>query len=110
MTGPANGSRARGLVVLRVVDSINPALAGRAVASYESPPQPHEQAMTLVRLLVGWPVVPLDQETHWRCPIAGGVRTVTLSADTNCQTGQASAGSHRHGRATRRAVKRSPAR
>ena len=91
MTGPANDSCARGLVVLRVVDSINPALAGRAVASYESPPQPHEQAMTLVRLLVGWPVVPLDQETHWRCPIAGGVRTVTLAADIDCETGHASA-------------------
>ena len=84
----AKGRQAQRLVVLRVVDSINPALAGRSVASYESPPQTHEQAMTLVRLLVGWPVVPLEQESSWRCPVAGGVRTVTLATVTKSEAGQ----------------------
>ena len=72
---PANGDR---LLVVRVEDQINPTLAGRPGARYDSPPQPREQAHTLVRLLLGWPSEPLDGQTRWRCAVAGGTRTVTL--------------------------------
>jgi hypothetical protein len=73
------------LLVVRVEDQINPTLAGRAGASYDSPPQPPEQALTLVRLLLGWSTEPLDGQTRWRCAVAGGTRTVTL--DTVEMTG-----------------------
>jgi hypothetical protein len=66
------------LLVVRVEDQINPTLAGRAGASYDSPPQPPEQALTLVRLLLGWATEPLVGQTRWRCAVAGGTRTVTL--------------------------------
>jgi hypothetical protein len=73
------------LLVVRVEDQINPTLAGRAGASYDSPPQPPEQARTLVQLLLGWSPEPLDGQTRWRCAVAGGTRTVTL--DTVAMTG-----------------------
>jgi hypothetical protein len=73
------------LLIVRVEDQINPTLAGRAGASYDSPPQPPEQALTLVGLLLGWSPEPLDGQTRWRCAIAGGTRTVTL--DTVEMTG-----------------------
>jgi hypothetical protein len=66
------------LFVVRVEDQINPTLAGWAGASYESPPQPPEQALTLVGLLLGWATKPLVGQTRWRCAVAGGTRTVTL--------------------------------
>ena len=40
-------------MVVRVEDAIEPKLTARTGASYESPPQPREQAMMLVRLLLG---------------------------------------------------------
>ena len=43
------------LVVVRVEDAIEPKLTARDGASYESPPQTRERAMTLVRLLLGGP-------------------------------------------------------
>jgi hypothetical protein len=43
---------------------------------YQSPPQPHAEALALVRLLLGGD--PQDGEVSWRCPIAGGQRTITL--------------------------------
>jgi hypothetical protein len=52
------------LLVVRVEDQINPALAGWAGASYDSPPQPPEQARTLVRLLLGWATEPLVGQTR----------------------------------------------
>jgi len=60
MTTNGNGNgRAAGaveaLVVVRVEEAIDPALAGRQGAAYESPPQSREQAMALVRLLLGGP-------------------------------------------------------
>ena len=64
--------------MVRVEDEINPTLAGRPGARYDSPPQPREQAHTLVRLLLGWSTAPLDGQTRWRCAVAGGTRTVTL--------------------------------
>jgi hypothetical protein len=79
VSGPTSLHADRGqLLVVRVEDQINPTLAGRAGASYDSPPQPPEQARTLVRLLLGWATEPLDGQTHWRCAVAGGTRTVTL--------------------------------
>jgi hypothetical protein len=43
---PITGAQEEPLVV-RVEDQINPTLAGRTGARYESPPQPREQALTL---------------------------------------------------------------
>jgi hypothetical protein len=56
MTAHANGNGQaieEPLVVVRVENAIDPALAGRGGASYQSPPQPREQAMALVWLLLG---------------------------------------------------------
>ena len=51
MTGRANGNGHAGeferLVVVRVEDTIEPALTQQAGARYQSPPQTQEQAMTL---------------------------------------------------------------
>jgi hypothetical protein len=85
VTGAPNGTGGCGpplheLVVVHVSDAINPTLAGRGGASYQSPPQPREEALMLVRLLLGSPNAPLDGKTQWRCPVAGGTRTVTLAA------------------------------
>ena len=66
------------LLVVRVEDQINPTLTGRSGVSYDSPPQPPDQALVLVRLLLGCPTEALDGQTRWRCPLAGGTRTVTL--------------------------------
>jgi hypothetical protein len=66
------------LVVVHVRDAINPTLAGRADASYQSPPQPREDALNLVRLLLGRSEAPNAGQPRWTCPIAGGRRTVTL--------------------------------
>lgn len=83
MSGQANGNgHARdsedGLVVLRVVDAIEPKLAGHEGGSYESPAQTREQAMALARLLLGCDGNP-DGEQRWTAPIPGGRRVVTLS-------------------------------
>jgi hypothetical protein len=75
------GAREEPLVV-RVEDQINPTLAGRTGASYESPPQPREQALTLASLLLGHPVPRLDGAGRWSCPVAGGRRTVTLAGSS----------------------------
>jgi hypothetical protein len=67
-----------GLVVIIVEDEINQALAGRSSCHYESPPQSREQALTLVRVLLGSTTDELDGAERWTCPIAGGRRTVTV--------------------------------
>ena len=69
------------LVVVRVEDAIEPKLTARTGASYESPPQPREQAMTLVRLLLGCAIDPDGDVARWTAPIAGGRRVVTLSEE-----------------------------
>jgi len=67
------------LVVVHVRDAINPTLAGRGDASYQSPPQAREDALNLVRLLLGCNEALNASEPRWTCPIAGGQRTVTLT-------------------------------
>ena len=81
MTGGPNGSNGeitQGLVIVRVEDAINPTLAGRGDISYHSPPQPRDEALDLVRLLLGRSEGPTAEDHRWTCPIAGGRRTVTL--------------------------------
>jgi len=88
MTTTSNGSGSGvtpvdELVVVHVRDAINPALAGRGDASYLSPPQAREDALSLVALLLGRNEAPNASEPRWTCPIAGGQRTVTLTPAPN---------------------------
>ena len=69
------------LVVVRVEETIEPQLTARTGTSYLSPPQTREQALTLVRLLLGCAADPADDQERWTAPIAGGRRMVTLSAE-----------------------------
>jgi hypothetical protein len=66
------------LVVVHVTDTISTALAGHDGVEYSSPPLPQEDAIALVRVLVGDDAPTLGHRS-WRCPIAGGQRTVTLA-------------------------------
>ena len=68
------------MVVVSVEDEINPTLTGHAGCSYASPPQPKEDGLTLVRVLLGYTDNQADGATRWTCPVAGGRRTVTLRA------------------------------
>ena len=77
MSDSVNGTRGE-LVVVHVKDAINSILTGRGDVDYQSPPLPAEEAMTLVRLLLGRGGAPAKDEISWRCPIAGGQRTVTI--------------------------------
>ena len=76
----ANGAGAVGaeLAVVHVTDAISTALAGHEGVEYRSPPLPQEEAIALVRVLVG-DDSPTTGRRCWRCPIAGGQRTVTLA-------------------------------
>jgi hypothetical protein len=67
------------MLVVRVDDEINEPLAGQGGCCYESPPQPREQALTLVRLVLGRPGNTDNGAIRWTCPIAGGRRTVTIA-------------------------------
>jgi hypothetical protein len=71
------------LVVVRVDDEINQSLTGRGGQSYESPPQPREQALTLVQVLLGYTGEQLDGAEQWTCPVAGGRRTVAVRPAAN---------------------------
>jgi hypothetical protein len=66
------------LVVVEVEDVINAALAGHEGCTYQSPPQPREQALTLVRVLLGYTAEPLNGSGRWSCSVAGGRRTVAV--------------------------------
>jgi hypothetical protein len=77
MTSSVNGDTDE-LVVVHVKDAINSILAGRGDVSYQSPPLPHEEAMNLVRMLLGRGEEFALADERWTCPIAGGQRTVTL--------------------------------
>jgi hypothetical protein len=69
------------LVVVRVEDAIEPRLTARTGSTYQSPPQPREQAMTLVRLLLGCAGEPAEGTARWVAPIAGGRRTITVAEE-----------------------------
>jgi hypothetical protein len=85
MTGLTNGERsgvapAAELVVVHVIDAISTALAGHDGVEYRSPPLARAEALDLVRVLVGDdPTGAEATQPSWRCPIAGGQRTVTLA-------------------------------
>ena len=64
-------------VVVRVLETITSVLVGHDGLEYQSPPQPRAEALALVRLL-GRGGDPQDGEVSWRCPIAGGQRTITI--------------------------------
>ena len=87
MTPAANGDNHAGepldrLVIVRVEDTIEPQLAGHTGGSYQSPPQTHEQAMALVRLLLGQAAADAAGAGSWTASIAGGRRLVILSEET----------------------------
>ena len=64
-------------VVVHVEEAISPALAGHEGVVYESPPLPRTEALALVRVLIGGDCQNRGRDS-WRCPIAGGQRTITL--------------------------------
>jgi len=64
-------------VVVHVEESISPVLAGHEGVVYESPPLPRTEALALVRVLIGGDCQNRGRDS-WRCPIAGGQRTITL--------------------------------
>jgi hypothetical protein len=82
MTDESNGdggcTLSADLVVVHVTDAISTALAGHDGVEYSSPPLPPSEALALVRVLVG-DDSPTVGHRSWRCPIAGGQRTVTLA-------------------------------
>jgi hypothetical protein len=85
MTEQANGNGHAGelerLVVVLVEDTIEPALTEQTGGWYQSPPQTREQAMSLVRLVLGRAPVE-DGARQWTAAIAGGRRVVTLTEET----------------------------
>ena len=92
MSQQANGNGHPGeferLVVVSVEDTIEPKLTEQTGGRYQSPPQTREQAMALVRLLLGR-APGADGAQRWVAPIAGGRRVVMLTED---RTGERSAG------------------
>jgi len=64
--------------LVQVSDSVNERLAGHTGCKYTSPPHTHEQALQLVRLLLGGPQQLPNTGGPWHIAIAGGQRTVTL--------------------------------
>ena len=76
MTSPARGA----LYVVSVRDTVNPVLAGHDGGEYTSPPQPRDQALALVALLLGRrPGEITGAEQTWTASLAGGRRTITLT-------------------------------
>ena len=72
------------LVVVHVTDAISTTLAGHDGVEYQSPPLGRAEALDLVRVLIGEDPSLLEvTEPRWRCPIAGGQRTVTLTPASN---------------------------
>lgn len=65
------------MFVVHVEDAISAALAGHEGVEYRSPPLARGEALSLVRVLLG-DGRPAAETRSWRCPIAGGQRTVKL--------------------------------
>src|SRR5204863_4551584 len=86
-TSNGNGSSeapAAELVVVHVTDAISATLAGHEGVEYQSPPLARAEALDLVRVLIGDDPAGIEAtERRWRCPIAGGQRTVTLTPAAN---------------------------
>jgi hypothetical protein len=84
VSGRANGNgrapeAVETLVVVRVEEIVDLALTGREGVAYQSPPQSREQAMALVRLLLGRAGELSDGAERWVAPVAGGRRVITLA-------------------------------
>jgi hypothetical protein len=77
VTSDPSAGAAEPAFVVHVVDAISAALAGHDGVEYRSPPLPREEALALVRVLLG-DDRPAAETHSWRCPIAGGQRTVKL--------------------------------
>lgn len=60
-----------------VIDHVQPTLAGHAGVSYESLPQPREDALALASVLIGLAQLP-DDAGPWQQPRPGGRRTVRI--------------------------------
>jgi hypothetical protein len=69
-----------GLVVVNVREVVNPILAGHEGRAYTSPPQPREQALALVAVLLRSPTPPGERNNGggWSRPIVGGRLQITL--------------------------------
>ena len=65
------------MFVVHVEDTISATLAGHDGVEYRSPPLTREEALALVGVLLG-DDRPAAETRSWRCPIAGGQRTVKL--------------------------------
>jgi hypothetical protein len=73
--------RAETLYVVCVRDAINGELADHNGCAYRSPPQAHDDALALIALLLGGRLraAPAAPAT-WTVAVAGGRRTITLTA------------------------------
>jgi hypothetical protein len=78
MRAAPTASPTAGLFEGHIHDAVNAALTGHDGCEYTSPPQPHAQAVALVRLLLGRPVPPTAGAHSWTVSIAGGRRTISL--------------------------------
>jgi hypothetical protein len=76
-----------GLVVVDAQEVVNPLLAGHDGHEYTSPPQPLEQALVLVAVLLRSPTIPQPDRDGdgWSQAIVGGRLTITLKAAGNAQ-------------------------
>jgi hypothetical protein len=67
------------LYIVELNDQRDPRLAGHTGCTYTSPPQPVDQALALVRALLGYPVDTIDAaQQPCRTPVAGGQRIIRL--------------------------------
>lgn len=78
-----------GLVTVDAREIVNPILAGHEGRSISIPPQPLEQALELVAMLLRTPTTPRPSSNGdgWSCPIVGGRLMITLKAGSDAQTG-----------------------